>query len=816
IVMRLLEKEPDDRYQSAEGLAHDLGRLRDDQAAGRHEPFALGERDFPLRLSAPSRLVGRDAEIGALKAAFDAALVGGSRGVFVAGAPGVGKTALVNGLRSVVTARGGWFVSGKFDQNRQDAESDAAWQAMRALGRLLLAGTEAELAETRVRMASTLGPNINLAAALPEFAALLGVEPGVDPIGGAGGDPGEVATRLQQAGVALLSAIASLQRPVVIVVDDLQWAGAVPVGFIDAVLNADERLAGVLLVGIYREAEVDSTHPLATALARWERLNAAPTVVHLDNLPPTDLGELLGDMLRLPSSEAADLADAVGARTGGNPYDTVELVNALRRDGVLVAGQEGWTWNAATIRRFVGKGDVVALLAARIDRLPGASQALIEIMACLGGDMDSDLVVAASGLAAGVVKKQLVAPLEDGLLVLEQGDPPVVRFRHDRVHQAAYSRLDPVRRRDLHLTVARRLATAHKLGAVAAEQYLQSVDSVQHPDERRVAAGLFVDAAATLRVLNMAAAERYLTAAMALLEAAETAPDDPLLVAAERQRHEVLYSLGRLDDADTVYASIELRSDDPMDLVKAACVQVASLTNRGQPRAAVTLGMALLGRLGMDVPEGDFSAGMEQRGDQMSSWASALVLADELSRPETDNLRVRRASTLIQELLPASFYCEPSITAWLLQASQRLWAEYGPSAPLVANLSSAIVSTIALRNDYRTGYVVAKHVLDIGEARGYEPETSYARHISYVMTRHWFEPLEDSIRPAQLAREGLVRGGNVQMACFTHRTSMAALLDCSPSLESCAADVEPALAFASRTGNDHATGSYLAYRQLIR
>ncbi|HSV48117.1 MAG TPA: AAA family ATPase, partial [Ramlibacter sp.] len=169
ILLRLLEKEPSQRYQSAEGLAHDLARLID-QPALRDSGFDLGERDFGLRLSPPARLVGRERETGALRQIFDEVLQGRSHVVLVAGGAGVGKTSLVNGLRPMVTARHGWFVSGKFDQYRQDAPS-ATVQALRALGRLLLAEPAAELASDRNRILAALGSQAGLVAArgLPEY-----------------------------------------------------------------------------------------------------------------------------------------------------------------------------------------------------------------------------------------------------------------------------------------------------------------------------------------------------------------------------------------------------------------------------------------------------------------------------------------------------------------------------------------------------------------------------------------------------------------------------------------------------------------------
>ena len=175
IVMHLLEKESDRRYQSAEGLVHDLERLRERPMPG---SFRVGERDVPLRLRSPSRLVGRDAQTATLREAFESALTGGCRAVFIGGGPGVGKTTLVEQLRPVVAAHGGWFVAGKFDQYRRNLAASGVHQAFRAVGRLLLAEPEDQLAATRERIVADLGPNAGLmAAVVPEFATLLEVSP---------------------------------------------------------------------------------------------------------------------------------------------------------------------------------------------------------------------------------------------------------------------------------------------------------------------------------------------------------------------------------------------------------------------------------------------------------------------------------------------------------------------------------------------------------------------------------------------------------------------------------------------------------------
>ena len=334
IIMHLLQKEPDNRYQTADGLIYDLERLRHPRAHPAAAVFRAGEHDVPVRLLPPSRLAGRDDDVAALDAAFAGTLAGQCRAVLVAGAPGVGKTALIDQLRPAVTGGDGWFVAGKFDQFRRDLEFNAVNQAFRALGRLLLAEPDDELARVRGQILRAVGPNAGLVAAvLPEFAALLAVPP--DP-----GDPLTARGRAQRAAAGVLRAVASRKRPVMLFLDDLQWAGRTPLGFVDLVLS-EEPVEGLLLVSAYREYDVDAAHPLAAPLSRW--LDQA-TVRHLRlvNLPGPGLVAMVAEMLHADRAAAAGLAEVIEPYTRGNPYETVELLNALRRDRLLTGAAAGW------------------------------------------------------------------------------------------------------------------------------------------------------------------------------------------------------------------------------------------------------------------------------------------------------------------------------------------------------------------------------------------------------------------------------------------------------------------------------------------
>jgi len=817
IIVRLLEKEPDRRYQSAAGLAHDLARLLaalgDDPA--REPRFPLGEHDFPTRICAPSQLVGRAAELAALRTGFDLALAGQGRGLLVTGAPGVGKTALLDELRAIAAAAGGWYVEGRFDQYRQDAHTDAVSQVMRALARLLLAEPEAQVAAVRARIVASLGADTGLAAAMcPEYAVLLDTAPArLDA-----GDTEQLAVRLRQAGLGLLRAIVSPERPIVMVIDNLQWAGAYPIEFLGAVLT-DEELPGLLLVGAYRDDEVDDS-PLPAMAARWVRSGAVPTRLHLENLSPAQLGTLLADMLRLPPDRAADLADAINVHTGGNPYDTVELVNALRREGILSLGDTGWRWEATAVRSYVGSADAVQLLTQRIEGLPTGTARLLEVLACLGGEVQVDLFAIAAGLDVDAAAESLAPAIGDGLLVMIHDGAPAVRFRHDRVQQAAFARLGPQPRRTLNLELARRLAAHAHLREAATEQYLAGAADLTDPAEQYRVAQLFRAAAARIRLINQAKAERFLATALTLLRSGGAdLPDgaDALVTQLLIDRHAALYRLGRLAAADQLYDAIEHRVADATELAEAAALQIVGLARRSRQQEAVALGIALLARLGCPQPAaGDLAAELDRGMDLLYAWVAAGPAPDELDRPESGDPQAVAAACLIARILPAAFRSRHSLMPWLLFTAHRLWVAHGPSRQLVTALGAISVLGVAIRQDYAVGYQVCRRILSVSETHGYEPETSQLRNTIATFGTPWFEPVEEVARLSRSARECLLRHGEVQFASFTYVNTLWAMLDCAPTLDACVAENHGAMTFWARTGDESLAAAGQSYQQLLR
>jgi hypothetical protein len=819
IIMRLLAKAPEQRYQSAEGLLHDLQVLREALEQQRGADFELGRRDFPARLAAPDRLLGRDAQLAQLRNALADALQTPRRTALIEGAAGVGKSALVSQLRADMTLAGGWFVQGKFDQYQKDgASAGALTQALRELGRLLLAQPAGELAAQRERILHALGAKAGLATRFPEFALLLGAQPQV-----AGVDPRQAELQQQQLAVDLIGAIASPGRPLVVVLEDLQWASASALRAFERLMN-DPHPRGVLLVGTCRSGDVDAGHTLAPVMAQWLAQPEPPLHIALANLTLTDTAALIGDMLRLGPGPSRELAGAVSTLAGGNPFDTVEMINALRRDGILSMHESGWHWDEAQVRHFVGRGNVVDLLETRISRLPSASRELLESMSCLGSSVDYQLLRTAVGLSEGELRARLQEPLDDGLLLAERGGGEqgaaidVVRFRHDRVQQALLETMDAAQRGRRQLAMARQLAGQEICHEEAAEQYLACVGMLEDPAEQRLAAQLFHHlATALLTSATFVLAERYLSCAAGLLAAIDEPADLPLRGAVDLAHHHALYSLGRMDEAERLFAAIQVRTGNPLDLVEPACLQINSLEMQGRGPEAMVLGQSLLARLGLDVPPDFSDPHREERLDAQAGWVIQDRLLHEAGRPAMQDPRLLGISRLFGRLVVTALFAHDlNAYTWLLLEGQRLWARHGPCPDLVSCLSHLITVLIGVRQDYRTAYDIARHIITVGEALEAPARTATARNEFAKSACSWFEPVEQALDHAMRAHEVIVTQGDPSLACYMQIPSHHLLLELAPSIEVCEARIDAGLLLCQRVGNLQAATFHTIEKQMLR
>ncbi len=816
VILRLLEKEPDARYQSADGLVFDLDKAYQAWLAGNTADITIGERDFPARLRPPSRLLGRDNELAILRRQFDEVAHGACAMVLVSGAPGVGKSALIDDVRGWVTPAGGLYAAGKFDVLQQDGEADGVRQALRAVLRLLLAEPESELDALRSRLRQALGVNAALAAALlPEVAHLLQLDGEAAPPAAR-----QTSTSLQQITQLILRTLARPGRPIVLAVDDLQWAPRAALDMLDAV-HLDEDMRGVLILGSYRHAEVNDSHPLRVGIARWQRLGLPPREIHLENLGPAALADMVGECLRLDGAAARSLAEAIRPLTGGNPFDTLELIDSLRRDGVLRLDSSGWSWDAEGIHQHLSGRNIEALVAQRLVSLPDATTLLLDTMACVGGQVTLARLAVAGGHDADTTNELLAPALHDGLLVMDRAQA-AVQFRHDRVLQALVARLDAETRAALQVAVARRLAAVAEHAGTAAEIYLQVVDRLRDPAECRRVIALFRTAAAQSRLaVNWKQIERYAREGLALLAhtGAVLAPSEvrELRLRLAADRHAALYGLGRLPDADAVYADIVATANDPLQRAEASWAQISSLTQRDRPADAVQLALHLLRDLGLDVPTSaeEFEAAVANDISELHAWLESDVEA-QIARPECRDPRALAIARTLNRSIPPAYYSNQQIMSWMIIAAARLWRTEGASAALIGPLSHTAFVTILLHGDYRRGHDIVRRVLDVASARAYDLDSAQARFTYSLSAAHWVHPLEYGVAEARAAQDVLLRAGELHFGYGAYYSLLKDLVDCAATLDELETAATTAVDASRRVGNEQAAASFIAYRQMAR
>ena len=447
-------------------------------------------------------------------------------------------------------------------------------------------------------------------------------------------------------------------------------------------------------------------------------------------------------------------------RTAGNPFDTIELLNSLREDGVLALVDDGWTWDAAEIRHHVGAGDVIALLTTRIESLGQAAARVLSAMACLGGEVSRADLAIACGMAASQLATHLAQLLDADLVTPVSHDHPekgaAFGFRHDRVQEAAFERLGTDERRVFQARMGRRLAAAGR-DLHAARQLLAGDIPSPDPEERALLVRLFRAAADhERRRTTFTVAEQYLAAAARILQDEPSAAAERAHFAVESERHQVLYQLGRLDEADAIYASLCAQTHDARGLAQATATQVASLTNRHQSQAAVELGLDMLARLGKRYPQDNAEAEVAEGLAEVAGWAAGLDPTADAGRPALSDPSAAALVAVMSRLSPPAFFTAPLVSGWLVTQAKRLWVEHGPSSDLMAVLGHGPVAFVAVLDEFRAGEVLLTHLIAVGEAHRWERAVAYTRFLYAVSSAHWFEPLEACGAAARQARDGLL------------------------------------------------------------
>jgi predicted ATPase len=536
IVLKLMAKTAENRYQSAYGLENDLAEcLRQLGETGAIQGLKIGERDRSESFRISEKLYGRQREVEQLLRAFDRASQGRSELVLVSGYSGIGKSLLVHETQRKLVEKRGYFTSGKFDQLAGDRPLSAGLQALRELVRQVLTEPADALQVWAETLREALGDNGQLVIDLiPGLEHVIGPQPAVIDL-----PPLEAKTRFESTILRFFFAFAAAEHPLVYFLDDMQWADAASLGFLERTLVGEDRNHFLRIVS-YRDNEVGPSHPLTLVLEKIEAAGVPITRIHLEPLGRDHLVDLLTDTLFCERVKAEPLAALIQEKTGGNPFFVNRFLKDLHERGLIVLDKEenAWIWDDERIRALAVSDNVVDLLVTKIKRYSPEIQQLLSLASCLGNTFELNSLAFISNTPFALVAGRLWELVQEGLLIPSakadlyyrslhsestSGLVPIegatYKFAHDRIQEAAYSQIPDAQRAEVHLKIGRLLLKKIPAGERAERVY----EIVSHLN---YGSGLITGDAerAELAGLNLIAGRRAMasTAYQSALSAIET------------------------------------------------------------------------------------------------------------------------------------------------------------------------------------------------------------------------------------------------------------------------------------------------------
>ena len=600
IVMKLLAKTAEERYQTAAGVAADLQQcLAQLNSHGRIDLFPLGATDSLDRLLIPEKLYGRDREVGALLAAFDSvATEGTSRLVLVSGYSGIGKSSVVNELHRALVAPRGLFAAGKFDQYKRDIPYATFAQASQSLVRSLLSG-EADLGHWRESIREALGPNGQVVVNLvPELELIIGPQPPIPDLA-----PADARRLFQSVFRRFLGVFARKEHPLALFLDDLQWLDAAMLDLLEELTTSPD-MRHLMVIGVYRDNEVDSTHPLMHKLDVIRRAGANVQKIVLAPLLIEDLARLLVDSLHCEPERVTSLAQLVHEKTGGNPFFAVQFITSLAEEGLLGFdhGDACWSWDMDRIHAKGYSDNVADLMVGKLNRLPRKTQRALQQLACLGNHAEFDqlsMVYEDSEVMHGDLREAVRAGL---ILPSDRG----YRFLHDRVQEAAYSSIPEDARAIAHLRIGRLLES--RTAAEKIEDNIFEIVSqlnrgrhlILSPEERDRVAKLNGIAGRRAKAASAyASALAYFGAARAMLSEHSGEDQFRLTFNLELNQAECEYLTGERAIAEKRLAALSERAANLADMASVIDIQVDLYNNWDRIDSAIGICVSFLHRVGL-------------------------------------------------------------------------------------------------------------------------------------------------------------------------------------------------------------------------
>ncbi|WP_293128077.1 AAA family ATPase [Microcoleus sp. bin38.metabat.b11b12b14.051] len=777
IVAKLMAKNAEDRYQSALGLKHDLEIcLQQWQQTGTIADLAIAKHDRCDRFIIPEKLYGRAAEVAALLSAFDRVASGSSELMLVAGFSGIGKTAAINEVHKPIIAARGYFIKGKYDQLQRNIPFSAFVQSFRDLMEQLLGESKAQLAQWRTKVLQAVGENGQVIIdVIPQLEQIIGKQPPVPELSGSAAQ-----NRFNLLFQNFVQVFTTKQHPLVIFLDDLQWADSASLNLLKMLLGETETRY-LLLLGAYRDNEVFPAHPLMLALEEITKAQAIVNTITLAPLNQAELNQLVADTLNSGTKLAQPLTELTYQKTKGNPFFATQFLKALHSDSFVSFNLEEHYWECDLVQVTAAAitSDVVEFMAAQLQKLPVETQEMLKLAACIGNSFDlTTLAIVSEKLqtetAADLWKalqSGLILPISETYKFFQYGDgisPQETwadyRFLHDRVQQATYSLIPESEKNSTHL----------KIGQLLLEKIPQSTlkenifDIVNHlnigseligePSQLEQLANLNLMAGQKAKAATAYVdAVRYLNFSLGLLKSEHWQSHYDLMLLVHIEAAEAEYLNTNFPKLDNLAQIVLQQAKTALDQMKIYELQIHSYQLQSLMLKAIDTGLEALEKLGICLTENISDRPMPD-----------LPRIEDLdSIPEMTNQHQLTALRIMMALYPPIYIAKPYLIRPLTLTMVQLSIEGGHSA--LAAYSYVLYGIILctkkekIEHGYHAGQLALKlldkfHAVEL-KAKIY---VLFNGHI-----RFWKEPADVTISAYLEAYQSGIETGDIEWASYS-------------------------------------------------
>ncbi|MGC1244842.1 MAG: AAA family ATPase, partial [Spirulinaceae cyanobacterium] len=735
IVMKLMAKNAEDRYQSALGLKYDLDKCWQQWRENRKiEAFALGKRDICDRFIIPEKLYGRENEVKALLAAFERVAAGNTEMMLVAGFSGIGKTAVVNEVHKPIVRQRGYFIKGKFDQFNRNIPFFAFVQAFRNLMGQLLSESDAQLQQWKNKILAALGENAQVVIeVIPELKSIIGQQPAVPTLSG-----GAAQNRFNLLFSKFIQVFTTKNHPLVIFLDDLQWADSASLSLMKLLMEVTQT-GYLLILGAYRDNEVHPAHPFVVTLDQIIKNEAIVSTISLAPLTLLGLNHLIADTLSCTLQLAVPLTELVHQKTKGNPFFTSQFLKGLHEDKLITFNSEAgyWQCNIAKIRQLAITDDVVEFMATQLRKLPEATQEVLKLAACIGNQFDLATLAIVTQLPQEEVATALWKALQERLILAAsetykffQGnenrqqyqfeDISVdYRFLHDRIQQAAYSLIPSEIQKSAHLTIGRLLlknTPEHLLESRifdVTNQLNFGLSQIQSKSEQIKIAQLNLQAGQRAKQsAAYQAALEYFVIAQSLLKEPDWQNDYSFSLTLHSQLLEAYYLNGQFEQVDFLSKEILNKAKSILDTIKVYEIVILTWVAKKQLDAAIQTGISFLETLQIEIPTQASRAELQQKITEISTLLPKAGIESLVDLDPMEDATALAAIRVLNSISVPAYLSSAPLFLFIVLTQVQLSINYGNcaiSASAYARYGIALCGVLQqIELGYKSGQLALK------------------------------------------------------------------------------------------------------------